>query len=80
MTNNKIKQDYLNKINELKKHNQLYHQQSSPSISDKEFDELKDEIIKLEKKYKYLNNILSPSKTVGFKPSKNFLKSRKLSN
>ena len=35
---------------------------------------LKKEIINLEKKYKFLNHKNSPSKVVGFKPSKNFKK------
>ena len=72
--NKNIKQNYLNKINEFKKHNKLYYENSSPIISDKEFDKLKKEILDLEKEYTFLKNNLSPSKSVGFKPSKNFLK------
>ena len=55
---NKIKKNYLNKINQFQKHNKLYYEDSSPILSDKEFDELKEEITKLEKKYKFLNNNL----------------------
>ena len=76
MSNKKIKQDYLNKIKELHKHDKLYYEESSPTISDKDYDSLKIEVINLEKKYKYLKNNLSPSITVGFKPSRNFLKSK----
>ena len=72
----KIKKNYLNKINEFQKHNKLYYDDSFPILSDKEFDDLKEEIIKLEKKYKFLKNKLSPSNSTGFKPSKNFLKSK----
>jgi len=72
--NKNIKQNYFNKINEFKKHNKLYYENSSPIISDKEFDKLKKEILDLEKKYIFLKSDFSPSKTVGFKPSKNFLK------
>ena len=72
--NKNIKQNYLNKINEFKKHNKLYYENSSPIISDKEFDKLKKEILDLEKEYSFLKNNFSPSKSVGFKPSKNFLK------
>ena len=72
----KIKKNYLNKINEFQKHNKLYYDDSSPILSDKEFDDLKEEIIKLEKKYKFLKNKLSPSNSTGFKPSKNFLKAK----
>ena len=72
--NKNIKQNYLKKINEFQKHNKLYYEDSSPEISDKEYDKLKKEILDLEKNYNFLKNNFSPSKTVGFKPSKNFLK------
>ncbi|MFL2886887.1 MAG: NAD-dependent DNA ligase LigA [Candidatus Pelagibacter sp.] len=72
--NKNIKQNYLNKINEFSKHNKLYYENSSPEISDKEFDVLKKEILDLEKNYNFLKSNFSPSQTIGFKPSKNFLK------
>ena len=43
-------------------------------VSDKEYDELKKEILSLEDKYKFLKSKESPSKIVGHKPSKNFQK------
>jgi len=73
---NLIKKDYLSKIKELNKHNQLYYEKSSPKISDAEYDKLKQEIIELEKKYSFLESKGSPSLSVGAKPSKNFLKSK----
>ncbi len=72
--NKKIKQDYQKKIDELKKHNKFYYENSSPVISDKEYDILKRQILDLEKKYAYLKSNFSPSKNIGFKPSKNFAK------
>ena len=72
--NKNIKQNYLKKINEFKKHNKLYYENSSPLISDSEYDKLKKKVLDLENKYKYLKSNFSPSKTVGFKPSKNFAK------
>jgi len=72
--NKNIKQNYLKKINEIKKHNKFYYENSSPVITDKEYDKLKKEILDLEKKHIFLKNDFSPSQTVGFKPSKNFLK------
>ena len=72
--NKNIKQDYLKKINELKKHNKFYYENSSPVISDSEYDKLKQQILDLEKKYTFLKSDFSPSKIVGFKPSKNFTK------
>ncbi len=74
MLDDKIKQDYLKKIKLFQKYNKHYYDLNNPIISDKEFDKLKLEILKLEKKYKHLNNINSPSNSVGFKPSKVFKK------
>ena len=58
----------------LKKYNKYYFEKSSPLVTDKEYDELKENIISLEKKNKFLNSKDSPSKNVGFKPAKNFKK------
>ena len=65
---------YNEKIKEFNKHNKLYYDKNAPNISDGEFDKLKIEILELEKKFPFLNNIKSPSNSVGFKPSKNFEK------
>ena len=75
MKENDIKKYYNKKIRELRKHNELYFDQSSPKISDKEYDEIKREILNLEKKYSYLTSNISPSNSLGFAPSKNFIKS-----
>ena len=74
MSNDLIKKEYLNKISKLENYNEAYYDKNSPKISDSEYDDLKKEIIDLEKKYKFLNHEKSPSKIVGFKPSKNFKK------
>ena len=65
---------YNAKIIEFNKNNKLYYDKSAPNISDGEFDKLKIEILELEKKFSFLNNVKSPSNSVGFKPSKNFEK------
>ena len=70
----KIKNDYAKKIKILLSHNKNYYDKNDPKISDKEYDDLKKEILKFEKKYDFLKNENSPSKIVGFKPSKNFNK------
>ncbi len=70
----KIKKLYLTKIKEIEKYNKKYYDESNSLISDQEYDKLKLEIIELEKKYSFLDHQKSPSKIVGFKPSKNFLK------
>ena len=69
-----IKKKYRKKISEILKHNENYYDKNNPLISDKDYDELKREILDLEKKYKFLTSDNSPSKIVGFKPSKNFRK------
>ena len=74
MTNRSIIEKYNKKIENLQKHNRLYYDKNSPKISDAEYDALKKEILDLEKKYEFLENENSPSKIVGFKPSKNFKK------
>ncbi len=70
----KIQKKYLSAIKELKKNNKLYYDKSDPKITDLEYDKLKKEIIDLEHEYKFLKSKDSPSKSVGFEPSKNFLK------
>ena len=74
MVNESIKKDYLKKIKLIKKYNQLYYDKNKSDISDFDFDIIKKEIIDLENKYNFLKNKDSPSKIVGFKPSKNFQK------
>ena len=74
MTNDEIKKKYQKKIEILQSHNEAYYDKNSPKISDAEYDKLKKEILVFEKKYKFLSDENSPSKIVGFKPSKNFKK------
>ena len=76
MSNEFIKKKYKKKIKEFIKHNQFYYEKNNQRISDKDYDELKKEILDLEKKFNFLNDENSPSKIVGFKPSKNFIKSK----
>ena len=49
----KFMPEVLVKIKELKKHNKLYYEKSSPKIYDSKYDQLKKEIIELQKKYKF---------------------------
>ena len=49
MKESEIRKYYTNKIKALKKNNKLYFEDSSPIISDKEYDQIKKEIIQLEK-------------------------------
>ena len=68
-----IKQ-YKQKIKLINKFNEFYFDQNKSIVSDKEYDDLKKEIILLEKKYSFLTSKISPSLLVGHKPSKNFRK------
>jgi DNA ligase (NAD+) len=74
MDKKKISKDYLHKIELLEEYNKNYYDKDKPIVSDQEYDLLKKEIIDLENSYKFLNNDRSPTKIVGFKPSKNFEK------
>ena len=76
MNNEFVKKKYKKKIKEFIKHNRLYFDKNTPQVSDKYFDELKKEILDLEKKFDFLNDKNSPSKIIGFEPSKNFKKSK----
>ncbi len=75
MKESEIRRLYNKKIKEIKTHNKLYFEDSSPSISDKEYDLLKKEIINLESKHPSLLSKFSPSTSLGYAPSKNFVKS-----
>ena len=74
MNNEQIKKEYSKKIKEINKLNENYYNNSKPLVSDSEYDFLKNEVLLLEKKYNFLDHKDSPSKVVGFKPSKNFKK------
>tara|TARA_B100000900_G_scaffold415454_1_gene445393 strand:+ start:414 stop:2450 length:2037 start_codon:yes stop_codon:yes gene_type:complete len=74
MSKKEIQEEYNKKIKLYNKYNKYYYNNSSPKVSDREYDQLKYEILLLEKKYNFINSEKSPSKTVGYKPSKNFKK------
>ncbi len=74
MDKNKIKKVYNEKIKYLVKLNEYYYDLSEPLVNDNEYDQIKKEILSLEKKYDFLRNENSPSKIIGFRPSKTFKK------
>ena len=74
MNKKKIQIEYREKISLINKFNKSYYDDNNPKVNDQKYDELKKEILELEKKYKFLKSNRSPSKAVGFKPSKNFQK------
>ena len=56
MSHDEIKKDYLKKIKLIQKYNQYYYNKNKSAISDYEFDIIKLEVLRLEKKYEFLNN------------------------
>jgi len=75
MNKRDIQKKYLNKLKLIEKYNQNYYDKSKPLVDDKEYDNLKREILNLEIKFSFLKSKISPSITTGYKPSKNFNKS-----
>ena len=78
MKRKEIQKFYINKIIELKKHNKAYFENDNPKISDKDYDNIKKEILDLEKKYTFLKNKDSPSLNIGYQPSNKFKKIKHL--
>ncbi|WP_415284344.1 NAD-dependent DNA ligase LigA [Candidatus Pelagibacter sp. Uisw_130] len=74
MTEDTVQKKYLEKIKLYQKYNRLYYNDDKPIVTDQTYDILKKEIIDLENKYNFLQSEQSPTKSVGFKPSKNFQK------
>ena len=74
MNKKKLQTEYSKKINLINELNKFYYDENNPRVTDQKYDELKNEILELEKKYKFLKSKRSPSEVVGFKPSKNFQK------
>ena len=74
MNKKKIEIEYKKKIKLITNYNKKYYDTSKPLVADKEYDDLKNNILILESKYSFLNSENSPSRVVGFKPSKNFQK------
>jgi DNA ligase (NAD+) len=57
---------------ELAKHDKAYHQADAPTISDAEYDRLRQRLLALEKQYPTLAKTSSPSKKVGAAPLEKF--------
>jgi len=76
MTEKELKIIYQKKIKLLTDYNKFYYNNDNPKVTDKEYDQLKQEILSLENKYKFLKSNQSPSVVIGYKPSKNFKKAK----
>ena len=73
-----IEEIYIKKINQLKKYDKAYFEKDKPLVADKIYDEVRKEILALEKKHNYLKSKFSPSKKVGYQPSNKFKKIKHL--
>ena len=73
MLKSSAKKEYIEKIKKYKKYSKKYFEDNSPIVTDQDFDLLKKEILYIEKKFNFSDKD-SPSKTLGFSPSKNFEK------
>ena len=73
-----ITKRFKEKIKNLKKHNDLYYNQDNPLISDAEYDDLKKELIELQKNKPFLKKYDSVEKINGTPPSNKFKKIRHL--
>lgn len=65
MTDRSVKSEIANLIKEIEKHNDLYYNESSPTISDSEYDVLMHRLRKLESDYPNLLRSDSPTQRVG---------------
>ena len=74
MNKAQIKNQYFKKLKKIKKFDELYYLKSKPEISDSEYDQLKKDLLQLEDKYDFLKSDKAISRSVGYKPSKNFKK------
>jgi len=72
--NKDIEKKYKEKINLLRKYDKEYFDQDTPSVSDQEYDKIKNEILKFEKEHSFLESQYSPSKKIGYQPSARFKK------
>ncbi len=63
-------------VKEIQKHDIAYHQKDAPTISDAEYDKLRQELDKIEAEYPEFITVDSPNKKVGAAPAKGFKKVR----
>ncbi len=72
-----IIKEFKSKLSILKKHNKLYYINDKPEISDSDYDDIKNNIISLKKKYSFLNDFKFEN-IVGAPPSNKFKKVKHL--
>ena len=57
---------------DIEEHNRRYYEETAPTISDREYDELYRELVDLETKFPQFASEQSPTRRVGGKPLKQF--------
>src|SRR5205823_7259937 len=57
---------------EIEEHNRRYYEETAPTISDREYDKLYQELVDLEQKFPQFATEESPTRRVGGKPLKQF--------
>jgi len=73
-----IIKNYKKQTSLIKKHNVHYHSEDSPKIADSAYDNLKREVLELEKKFSFLKKIGSVANLIGSLPSNKFKKIKHL--
>jgi DNA ligase (NAD+) len=68
------KQEIIELVEEIEKHNKLYYEQDAPVIEDSTYDDLMNRLIELEDKYPMHSLDYSPTKRVGGKALEKFQK------
>jgi DNA ligase (NAD+) len=72
MTAEQAKKEIADLTKKINHHNELYYQQSRTEISDREFDQLLESLIKLEEQFPQFKSPNSPTQRVGGTIAKNF--------
>ena len=80
MTNqrDRILKEFKKKYELLKKYNYHYYEKDNPKIDDREYDNMKNELLNFEKKFPFVSKIGSVTDLVGHKPSIKFSKIKHL--
>ena len=75
----KIIKDFELKVKNLKKHNHRYYNLDKPSITDGEYDKLKQELLELQKNFNFLSDLNLVDNIIGSEPTNKFKKIKHLS-
>ena len=76
MNKKEIEKSYQKKIKLIRHYNKCYFDKSNLVVSDKEYDELKKDILIIEERYNFFKSKNSLSQNIGYKPSKTFKKAK----